>query len=106
MIISKRMAILDPNFYQIAEAGVFHGETAMGFGIPCPRDGKPGCSVVDSLKEHQKRAATHFLSWVWTYKLSTVIDGIGNWLTRDNLDETLTSLWMCALCNNQFRILG
>merc|ERR1712083_911355 len=68
-----------PNFHQIAAAGYFHGPNAMGANLICPRDGKLGCSVVDALDQQRidaAGAATHFLSWVWSYTLEVFHSGV------------------------------
>ena len=38
----------DPNFHDIAPV-MSYGPKAKGFGITCPRDGEPDCSIVDAL---------------------------------------------------------
>ena len=76
-----------------------------GQGKVCPRDGKEGCSVVDALDSEKCGKAgkvhpwsygdypltrcvvkaTHFLSWVWQYKLSAFIAAIRQWIEQEGL---------------------
>ena len=60
----------DPAFHEIARH-LCYGKHAKGHGLPCPRDGRPGCSFVDALPEAHRGRANIFLSWVWSYKLSS-----------------------------------
>ena len=39
----------DPNFHQVAGL-LAYGPLALGKGQHCPRDGRPGCSIVDALE--------------------------------------------------------
>jgi len=93
------------NFSELAEI-VAHGEMAYGKGIPCPRDGKLDCSIVDAV--HSRGAssrATVFLSWVWGYKLSLVLSALRKYRSRQTNPEECF-IWWCFFQNNQFRILG
>lgn len=58
----------NPNFYEIAPT-LAMGPNGFGFGKTCPRDGKPGCSIVDAVHDRHKGKVTHFVSWCWAYKL-------------------------------------
>merc|ERR1712072_487547 len=83
-----------------------YGVNARGFGIPCPRDGLDGCALVDALNmEGYAGRATHFLSWVWGYHVSTFVSAIGAWVDMsEEIEESSTYLWVCFFCNNQFRM--
>jgi len=94
----------DPTFHALAPRFAC-GERGLGRAVECPRDGRPGCSVVDALPVGARGRATHFLSWAWGYRLSTVVHAIRDWATRTKAEPAATFLWVCFFCNNQFRIL-
>merc|ERR1712187_366093 len=48
---------------------------------------------------------THFLSWVWGYKLSQVTEALNSWLAKTSQDPSMVFFYMCFFINNQFRIL-
>ena len=48
---------------------------------------------------------THFLSWTWSYSLSSVKSGIENWLESVGLETNDVMFFMCFFVNNQYRIL-
>lgn len=95
----------DPNFREIAPY-LCYGSEARGFGRDCPRDGLPGCSFVDAVSPGQNSRATHFLSWVWQYKLSDFVSALQAWVEKESLSPGNVYLWVCFFCNNQFRIEG
>jgi len=99
----------DPNFHQVAGL-LAYGPLALGKGQHCPRDGLPDCSIVDALEATSRSGrATWFLSWVWSYKFSTVSEALKRWWARhervscDAIDDVF--IWWCVMVNNQFRML-
>jgi len=94
----------DPDFHAICEA-LAVGPAGKGGGRVCPRDGRPGCSIVDALAGPHRGRCTHFVSWCWNYTLSEVVSAIGQWVQDSGSDPAATFLWMCFFCNNQFRIV-
>ena len=44
----------------------------LGADILCPRDGKPGCALVDWIDPDERREQSHFMSWTWQYRLMQV----------------------------------
>merc|ERR1712190_279130 len=94
----------NPNFYTIAEI-LCYGPRARGFGKMCPRDGRLGCSFVDALPSKDAQRATHYLSWCWQYSLDDFTSSISIWLQRCEQDAFAVHIWVCCLCNNQFRIM-
>ena len=44
----------------------------LGADILCPRDGKPGCALVDWIDRDERREQSHFMSWTWQYRLMQV----------------------------------
>ncbi|CAE8588631.1 unnamed protein product [Polarella glacialis] len=72
----------------------------------CPRDLRPGCSIVDVLhKTSGASRATHFMSWSWDYKVSVLLSALRRWENQGTGDHGQTSLWICFFVNNQYRIL-
>ena len=51
-------------------------EDPIGEDIICPRDGRPGCALVDWIPRRERREQTHFMSWTWKYSLQQVKVGI------------------------------
>jgi len=98
----------NPNFHDMKQP-LFFGENARGRDTPCPRDGLPGCALVDTLPPRYRQKCTHFLSWTWSYSLDTVVGGLSNWARMefsqrpDDLRQVF--LFMCFFCNNQYRLL-
>ena len=104
VLARSRTGLDDPSFLQM-KAPFWLESHPIGGDVLCPRDGKLGCAFVDTLPAHHRGNCTHFLSWVWGYKLSTVQDSLQEWIVRNRLDPTSTFLYMCFFNNNQFRIL-
>lgn len=91
----------NPNFHVLAPK-LAYGPTALGASMVCPRDGRPGCALVDALPNGP---ATHFLSWAWSYSLLTVTLALRTWRQEASIDPLQTFIWICFFCNNQERIL-
>jgi hypothetical protein len=100
----SRTCVDDPTFLQMKEPFWLQSDP-IGGHVMCPRDGKLGCAFVDTLSPQHRGECTHFVSWVWGYKLSIVTDSLREWTRRANLDPAKTFLYMCFFVNNQFRIL-
>ena len=97
--------MLECNFHVIA-ASFFYGPTGLGKGKLCPRDQREDCSFVDALDwPTQHGVANLFLSWVWSYSLDTVTDGLRSWAARNDIDPAACFVWICAFCNNQYRTM-
>ncbi|CAE7290537.1 Caln1, partial [Symbiodinium pilosum] len=94
----------NPNFYEMS-AVLAAGPTGLGYGKTCPRDGKPGCSIVDAVEPRHRGQVTHFLSWCWAYKLKDFVSAIGTWAKKQGLVAGDVFIWICFFCNNQYRIL-
>lgn len=98
-----RTAERDPTFHRMKEA-FWLKDAPIGADIQCPRDGRPGCALVDWLPPSERRAQTHYLSWTWVYSLHEV---------RSSLDTFAGSIreshqvffYMCFFVNNHFRTL-
>eukprot|EP00929_Paragymnodinium_shiwhaense_P034639 TRINITY_DN18819_c0_g1_i1.p1 TRINITY_DN18819_c0_g1~~TRINITY_DN18819_c0_g1_i1.p1 ORF type:complete len:889 (+),score=147.35 TRINITY_DN18819_c0_g1_i1:242-2908(+) len=99
-----RTGLQDPTFYDMKDK-FFFGDKPIGGELTCPRDGQLGCALVDTLEAKYRRKCTHFLSWTWGYQLSTIQDGLRQWVHREHLDPSEQFLFMCFFVNNQYRIL-
>merc|ERR1712232_270918 len=72
----------------------------------CPRDGREGSAIVDSLGNRSFNGrATHFVSWCWDYSLWIVVSGLSHWAASGTVDISATYFWMCFFCNNQRQML-
>lgn len=49
--------------------------------------------------------ATHFLSWSWSYNVSTMTSGLSRWSRERGIDVDRIFVWICFFVNNQYRIL-
>ena len=99
----------NPNFHQVAGL-LAYGPHALGKGQICPRDGLEDCSVVDALLKQNKSAkANWFFSWVWGYRLHTVLSALAEWRRRycsmTGSNDHDIYLWWDLFVDNQFRIL-
>jgi len=83
-------------------------QRALGLDMMSNEDGKEGVPLVEwvakSVSPLYRGPSTHFLSWSWGYRLSTVQGGLGSWLEKKGLKAEDVFLWMCFFCNNQYRI--
>jgi len=103
-IAKERSGEENPSFYDLKDV-IFFGEAPIGKDIPCPRDGRMGCALVDTLPRPCRRACTHFLSWTWKYNIEQISSALENWTTESYLEPSKTFLYMCFFVNNQYRIL-
>ncbi|CAE7498248.1 wdr5 [Symbiodinium natans] len=94
----------NPNFHELAPV-IAYGPNALGSGSICPRDGRPGCALVDVIPSGP---ATHFLSWAWSYRMKTVVLALRHWSqdSSNSIKPDQTFIWICFFCNNQERILN
>ncbi|CAK9040744.1 Meiotic expression up-regulated protein 10 [Durusdinium trenchii] len=99
----------DPNFYDLKDAFFLPSDPVaqppIGGTVLCPRDGRPGCALVDTLERQHRRECTHFLSWAWSYSVSLVQSAMRSWMDQGKLEPSKTFLYMCFFVNNQYRIL-
>ena len=103
-IARERAGKENPKFYDL-EKGFFFSGSPIGQDVCCPRDGRPGCALVDALPARHRGAATHFLSWSWAYSVGQVRSALTSWLAQKGLEGSEVFLYMCFFVNNQFRIL-
>ncbi|CAK9069513.1 unnamed protein product [Durusdinium trenchii] len=94
----------NPSFYVLKDA-FFYGDDPIGKNIQCPRDGRLGCALVDTLARPYRRPCTHYLSWTWKYTIHLVQDALSCWLQEMCLESDGVFLYMCFFVNNQYRIL-
>lgn len=87
----------DPSFE--AMKVFWEGEDPIGEKLICPRDGRPGCALVDWIPRCYRKQQTHFMSWTWRYHLSQVTSA----LKKCTTDEVF--FFMCFFVNNQFRLI-
>eukprot|EP00913_Durusdinium_trenchii_P012539 g11774.t1 len=72
----------NPTFLRLKEV-FWQGDEKLGSNIRCPRDGRPGCALVDWLSPEHRRLQTHFMSWSWKYSLQQLQSA----MEIDNLEE-------------------
>lgn len=61
----------NPSFIEMKDA-FWLAPDPIGQEISCPRDGRPGCALVDFIPRCERREQTHFMSWTWRYTLAEV----------------------------------
>eukprot|EP00438_Fugacium_kawagutii_P031384 Skav227572 [mRNA] locus=scaffold154:209724:219490:- [translate_table: standard] len=74
-LATQRTGKNDPTFIDMKTA-FWLSEDPIGRDIICPRDGRPGCALVDWIPRCERREQTHFMSWTWKYSLR---EGRGLW---------------------------
>ena len=104
--VYSRCTTRNPTFYALKDA-FFYGDEPMPLGKDriCPRDGRYGCALVDTLSPRFRRKSTHYLSWTWKYTVSLVQDSLQCFLHESNETQSSVFLYMCFFVNNQYRIL-
>jgi len=77
-----------------------------GMDVKCPIDGDIGAAYVHCIKgKDHVGTATHMLSYAWSYKFKDIVDTLVSHCEENKLDKKRTYIWMCALCNNQHRVI-
>ena len=95
------------NIYEIEnlssdECGVIRSK---GKDVVCPRDGRMGAAYVDCLQgKDNVGQATVMLSYGWRYSIKDIVDTLESYCKEQGLDIRRTYVWICCLCNNQFRV--
>lgn len=93
----------DPTFIRLKEA-FWLGDTPLGKDVRCPRDGRPGCALVDLLPPQHRQMQDHFMSWSWKYSLGQVQSALRMWRSAaPGIEEAF--FYVCFFVNNQHRII-
>eukprot|EP00438_Fugacium_kawagutii_P036277 Skav218325 [mRNA] locus=scaffold2239:261690:267567:+ [translate_table: standard] len=99
-LATQRTGKNDPTFDM--KTAFWLAEDPIGRDIICPRDGRPGCALVDWIPRCERREQTHFMSWTWKYSLLEAQSAL------EIFQESLVGpchFFMCFFTNNQYRIL-
>ena len=105
-LATQRTGKDNPSFVDM-KTGFWLSEDPIGGNILCPRDGRPGCALVDWIRPDDRREQTHFLSWTWKYTLAEVASAL-KMFQQSMEDPNAASgvfFFMCFFTNNQFRII-
>ncbi|CAK8987193.1 Ankyrin repeat and SAM domain-containing protein 1A, partial [Durusdinium trenchii] len=94
----------NPTFLRLKEV-FWQGDEKLGSNIRCPRDGRPGCALVDWLSPEHRRLQTHFMSWSWKYSLQQLQSAMQMWRSTQAMEFQDVFFYMCFFVNNQFRII-
>ncbi|CAK9022974.1 unnamed protein product [Durusdinium trenchii] len=94
----------DPTFLRLKEV-FWQGQDKIGSNLRCPRDGRPGCALVDWLSPEHRQMQTHFMSWSWKYSLRQLQSAMKMWRGTRTLEFQDVFFYMCFFVNNQFRII-
>jgi len=100
----QRTGKSDPTFIEM-QSSFWLEDAPLGGSIICPRDGRPGCALVDWIHCDERREQTHFLSWTWKYRLHQVTSALGMYRMKTSAIPEQVFFFMCFFVNNQFRIL-
>eukprot|EP00434_Breviolum_minutum_P019284 symbB.v1.2.016996.t1/scaffold1310.1/size127145/10 len=76
----------DPNFINMKES-FWLQEDKIGQDILCPRDGRPGCALVDWIPRVHRQEQTHFLSFDWHYSMEQVRSALEFFKVTGGYDE-------------------
>ena len=74
-LATQRTGKENPSFVDM-KTGFWLSEDPIGANIICPRDGRPGCALVDWIPRDDRREQTHFLSWTWKDTLAEVASAL------------------------------
>ncbi len=99
----------DPTSSKIYEIENLRGENGLirlkGQNTICPRDGRLGAAYVDCLEgEDNVGKANVMLSYGWGNLIGDVALTLMDHCNTNELDPKRTYVWICCLCNNQFRV--
>ena len=102
----QRTGMSDPTFNDMKSA-FWLAADPIGEHVQCPRDGKMGCALVDWIPKDERRAQTHFLSWVWGYHISQVKSALRMYRLSAHAAPAAQHMFffMCFFVNNQYRII-
>ena len=102
----SRTGLADPTFNDMKEA-FWLREDPIGSDIICPRDGLPGCALVDWIPRADRGEQTHFMSWTWRYSTGQLRSALEMFRvnSRPVLDCNSIFFYMCFFANNQYRII-
>ena len=92
----------DPQFMDM-KTGFWLVRDPIGQDVHCPRDGRPGCAMVDWIPQKDRHEQTHFLSWTWQYRLGQVTSALQSY--SHGVEAEKVFFFMCFFTNNQFRII-
>ena len=67
-LAQEKSGEVDPTFLRLKEV-FWLTDNKLGQDRHCPRDGKPGCALVDMLPFQHRQKQNHFMSWSWQYSL-------------------------------------
>ena len=98
----ERTKIADPTFIDMKTA-FWLCEDPIGRAVQCPRDGRPGCALVDWIPRADRREQTHFMSWTWRYTLAEMRSALE--MYRVSVVPAIATdsvfFFMCFFVNNQ-----
>jgi hypothetical protein len=91
----------DATIYDICDGVI----KAKGKYVICPRDNKLGAAYVDCLvgNDHVGEANV-MLSYGWLNKARDIVSVLEKYCSQSDRDPKHTYVWICCLCNNQYRI--
>ena len=106
LLASSRTGLANPTFNDMKEA-FWLQEDPIGSDIICPRDGRPGCALVDWIPRADRREQTHFMSWTWRYSTGQLRSALEMFRlnSRPVRDCNSVFFYMCFFANNQYRII-
>lgn len=96
----------NPSFIEMKDA-FWLAPDPIGQEISCPRDGRPGCALVDFIPRCERREQTHFMSWTWRYTLAEVSSALDMFQASfvSGVSVNKVFFFMCFFVNNQYRII-
>jgi hypothetical protein len=91
----------DANIYDVCDGVI----KAQGKYVRSPRDNMIGAAYVDCLvgSDHVGEANV-MLSYGWLNKVRDIVSVLEKYCSQSDQDPKRTYVWICCLCNNQYRI--
>ena len=103
-LAAARTRKADPTFTDMK--AFWLGDDPIGRNVICPRDGRPGCAMVDWIPRADRKQQTHFMSWTWQYTLTQVRSALNMYCASAKPAAAgAVFFFMCFFVNNQFRIV-
>jgi len=72
--------------------------------LVCPRDGRPGCALVDVAPDDFAGRANIMISYGWGYNVLDIVTALAAYCARSKQYPKQVIVWICFACINQHRV--
>ena len=92
-LAQEKSGEVDPTFLRLKEV-FWLTDHKLGQDRHCPRDGKPGCALVDMLPFQHRQKQNHFMSWSWQYSLGQLWLGPETVKLKATVDDDMFAFFL------------